>query len=293
MARSAPGADRTVAVLDLLANHPRDRFTLSEVARRCHLNKATAHALLSALVDHGVLLRHPQEKRYSLGPRLIDVGEAARRGYSVLDFLPATAQRLATQTGTPVRATRVMGSYLMVVASAGGGAGQDGALFPRLPLVPPVGALFMAWADAPTVEAWLARTTAGESARRAIDALPVIRRLRVAVTPASPAWARLSAPVPPAADPPRHDEQRRLLAEVGRLAPVLPEIDEGATYRVADIEAPVFGPGGEVEVALGLTGLGGRETTGAVLQKLVGQVRATASGLTAAICGHPPGGGES
>src|SRR5690606_29508551 len=201
MARSAPGADRTVAVLDLLASHPHDRFTLSEVARRCRLNKATAHALLSTLVRHGVLLRHPEEKRYSLGPRLVDVGEAARRGYSVLDFLPATVQRLATATRAPARAPRVMGSYLVAVACAGGEAGQDGALQPRLPLVPPVGALFMAWADAPTVEAWLARATAGESTRRAIDALPVIRRLRVAIMPASPEWVRLSAPVAPAADP--------------------------------------------------------------------------------------------
>ena len=48
-----------MAVLELLAGHPDERFTLSEVARRCDLNKATAHALLSALTDRGVLLRHP------------------------------------------------------------------------------------------------------------------------------------------------------------------------------------------------------------------------------------------
>src|SRR4029450_12633950 len=64
MARPAPGADRSVAVLELLANHPEERFTLSEGARRCDLNKATAHALLSALADHGVLLRHPAAQRY-------------------------------------------------------------------------------------------------------------------------------------------------------------------------------------------------------------------------------------
>ena len=84
MARPAPGADRSVAVLELLADHPDERFTLSEVARRCGLNKATAHALLSALTAHGILLRHPEEKRYSLGPRLIAIGDAAHRGYAEL-----------------------------------------------------------------------------------------------------------------------------------------------------------------------------------------------------------------
>src|SRR5690606_24860778 len=74
VARPAPGAERTVAVLELMAAHPDERFTLSEVARRCGLNKATAHALLSALTARGVLVRHPDEKRYSLGPRLVAIG---------------------------------------------------------------------------------------------------------------------------------------------------------------------------------------------------------------------------
>ena len=105
MARPAPGADRSVAVLELLADHPDERFTLSEVARRCGLNKATAHALLSALTAHGILLRHPDEKRYSLGPRLVAIGDAARRGYTAVDFAPPVLGRLAADTG--LSATRL------------------------------------------------------------------------------------------------------------------------------------------------------------------------------------------
>ena len=71
MARPAPGADRVVRVLDFLAAHPDDRFTLSELARRLELNKATAHALLVTLTDSGYLLRHPTDMTYSLGPALI------------------------------------------------------------------------------------------------------------------------------------------------------------------------------------------------------------------------------
>lgn len=288
MARPAPGANRSVAVLDLLAAHPDERFTLSEVARRCHLNKATAHALLAALAEHGILLRHPEEKRYSLGPRLVEIGEAARRGYSVIDFLPAALGQLAIETGAPARASRLVDTLLVVVATAAGGGGREGATHPRLPLVPPLGALFMAWADDPTAEAWLARAAASDSVGHGIAALPVIREMGVAITPATPAWEQLVAPVLPASGPPGPDEQRRLLAEVSRLRLVGPEIDEGGTYRVADVEAPVFGSAGEVEVALGVTGLGGREVTGAELQKLATQVRAAAAALTAAIRGRRP-----
>src|SRR5207244_378633 len=49
VARPAPGADRVVRVLDFLAAHPDEPFTLSELARRLELNKATAHALLVTL----------------------------------------------------------------------------------------------------------------------------------------------------------------------------------------------------------------------------------------------------
>src|SRR4029453_16925825 len=144
-----------VAVLELLANHPEERFTLSEVARRCDLNKATAHALLSALADHGVLLRHPAGSRYSRGPRLVAIGDAARRGYTALDFLPPLLERLATRTGYAARAWQRQDDHVAVVAQSPGRRVEGSGV--RLPLTPPVGALFMAWSDSATIEAWLAR----------------------------------------------------------------------------------------------------------------------------------------
>src|SRR5205807_5671765 len=55
--RPAPGAERVVAVLNFLTAHPDESFTLSELARRLDLNKATCHALLMTLTDAGYLLR--------------------------------------------------------------------------------------------------------------------------------------------------------------------------------------------------------------------------------------------
>lgn len=78
MARPSPGARRVAAVLEFLASCPDDRFTLSELARACQLNKATAHAMLVEMTASGLLRRHPEDKRYSLGPRLVHIGQAAR-----------------------------------------------------------------------------------------------------------------------------------------------------------------------------------------------------------------------
>ena len=46
MARPAPAIDLTVALVTFLAAHPGRSFTLSDLARRLDLNKATAHRML-------------------------------------------------------------------------------------------------------------------------------------------------------------------------------------------------------------------------------------------------------
>jgi DNA-binding IclR family transcriptional regulator len=222
MARPAPGADRSVAVLELLAAHPDERFTLSEVARRCSLNKATAHALLSALSARGVLLRHPEEKRYSLGPRLIAFGEAARHGYTAADFVPPVVEALASGTGQWARAWQVRGDQVVCVAQAGAPAIGGGPSV--LPLIPPVGAAVMAWSDAPTREAWLARAASAEVVAHAVDALPTIRRRGYAVTLASDEWRSLTGPI--------------------RALAAAPDLPAPATVPPASYAVPAPGPAG-------------------------------------------------
>ncbi|HEY7071880.1 MAG TPA: helix-turn-helix domain-containing protein [Acidimicrobiales bacterium] len=291
MARPAPGADRSVAVLDLLASHPDERFTLSEVARRCDLNKATAHALLSALADHGVLLRHPEEKRYSLGPRLVAIGDAARRGYTALDFLPPLLERLATRTGYAARAWQRQDDHVAVVAQAPVRRAEGGGV--RLPLTPPVGALFMAWSDSASIEAWLARAPAADAVRPALDALPALRRQGFAVTLASPEWRALSEarPTGVAPDPGNGeagDEVRRLLAAVARQRVLAGDIDPGASYMPAEVAAPVFSSAGLVDLDLAVTVPAGEDLTGARVLALGREVADIAAELTDAVRGHPP-----
>ncbi|HET6953841.1 MAG TPA: helix-turn-helix domain-containing protein [Acidimicrobiales bacterium] len=286
MARPAPGADRSVAVLDLMATHPDERFTLSEVARRCGLNKATAHALLSALSDHGILLRHPAEKRYSLGPRLVAIGEAARRGYSAVDFVQGVLDRLAADTGLPAQGWRIEGDSLVSTGQAGTARARNGAAL-RLPLSPPLGAVFMAWSDGPTTQAWLARAAAAEAVQPAVDALPAIRARGFGVTLASPEWSTLVLPrpsAPPAADA----SQRALLLAVARQALLPAALDGPAVYRPAEVAAPVFGSGGRVDLVVSVATPEGEGMTGSQLADLGRMVVAAADALTASVRGHRP-----
>jgi DNA-binding IclR family transcriptional regulator len=284
-----------VAVLELLASHPDERFTLSEVARRCSLNKATAHALLNTLTERGVLLRHPEEKRYSLGPRLIAIGDAARRGYTAVDFAPGVLDDLAATTGLTASAWRVDGDRMVCVALSG----ADHRERPRsplptgLPLVPPVGLVSMAWSDGPTVEAWLARAGAVESVGAAVEALPAIRRQGFAVMEASPEWNALTAPPgsPGRGLEPGPAVQRELLRAVAHQPLVVGELDDRRAYRPADISAPVFGADGtELTVSISYPDDGTVEAVdGADLRTVAARVVAAADDLTHAVRGHRPG----
>src|SRR4051794_4839834 len=105
MARPAPAAARTVAMLSFLSEHPDQSFGLSELARQLSLSKATAHALTATLADAGWLLRDPAEKTYRLGPALIAVGRAASAGFPALDFARGEMRALVDDLGVECLAT--------------------------------------------------------------------------------------------------------------------------------------------------------------------------------------------
>jgi DNA-binding IclR family transcriptional regulator len=163
MARPAPAVDRAVDVLDFLADNPRDTFSLSELARRLELNKASAHATLNALVDRGYLLRHPVRKDYRLGPRLIAVGEAAREQYPVVEFARDELRRLSEDVGTECVASAPIGDEMVIVDQAGPvrPIGLSVAVGHRFPLVPPMGTIFMAWSSPAEIDEWLRRVGPG------------------------------------------------------------------------------------------------------------------------------------
>ena len=159
MARPAPAVDRAVEILDFLADNPRDAFSLSELARRLDLNKASAHATLNALTDRGYLLRHPTRKDYRLGPRLIAVGEAAREQYPVVEFARDELRRLSEDLGTECVASAPIGDEMVIVDRAGPvrPIGLTVAVGYRFPLVPPMGTVFMAWSSPEEIDEWLRR----------------------------------------------------------------------------------------------------------------------------------------
>lgn len=115
MARRAPAVERSIAVLNFLAAHPGERFTLSEVARSLHLNKATLHALLSAMTESGYLVRDPAQKSYGLGPALIALGNSALGTYPAADYAVPEMQGLSDELGLDCVASAAIHDEIVIL----------------------------------------------------------------------------------------------------------------------------------------------------------------------------------
>jgi DNA-binding IclR family transcriptional regulator len=255
--RPALAATRAIHVIDLLAAHPTERFTLAEIVRRTEINPASAHAIVAALVRGGMLQRHPTQKTFCLGPALVASGIAA------LELLPALRdgqhelERLSDELQLEVVLTAPTDDEIVVVGRAARAAefGSVMHVGQKLPLRPPIGTVFLAWSEPSTITGWLARARpkltkdeAGEQ-RRALDA---VRSRGYSVGLESPAREGFGRVVATGGHAGAVDE---LLDDLAHTTYHLPMIEEGRIYNVSSIAAPVFDGSGKVVAAFTLSGM--------------------------------------
>jgi DNA-binding IclR family transcriptional regulator len=277
-----------MAVLDFLAAHPGESFTLSELARRLDLNKATAHALLNSLTTAGYLLRHPARMTYSLGPALIALGAAAQNQFEAADFARDEMRSLSDELGLECLATTAVGDDMLIVARAGApralGTVQPGQ---RLPLTPPLGSVFMAWARDDDVERWLSRAPA-EDAGQYRAGLEAVRRRGYAVGLEADPRATLGRALADLAhDAPARRMVEQILDELGHQEYILTSVDRQARYLVNHLVAPVFGPAADVVLALSLYGFTGA-MTGRQLETYGDRLLEATRNVTKSIHGKEP-----
>ena len=155
MARPALSATRAVAVLNFLAAHAAEVFTLSDLAARLGINLASTHAVLAVLTDAGYLARHPRRRTFTLGPAVVALGTAALERHAAIEHAAQEARRLSEELGLEVAVTAPAGDDIVFLARVGEHRPRDIGVQvgQRVPLVPPVGSVFVAWGDA---ESWLA-----------------------------------------------------------------------------------------------------------------------------------------
>ena len=283
MPRTTPGVERAVSVLNLLAAHSGEEFSLSEMARRLELSKATCHAVLASLAAAGFVLRHPGRSTYRLGPGLIALGRAAEESLGVVDVAREEMRALAARLHMECLATAVVGDEIVVLSRASADAPLSIAVRvgQRLPLVPPFGTVFLAWSAPEAIDSWLRRldSDAGdEDVARLRRAVAIVRR-RGYVAGLQPSSAD---------DATGAMERGDVLG--GTLATeddALVGLGTSVPFRINYLVAPVFAPDATVALALTLVGLPG-QLPATELPRYVRELTASARRVTEAIHGRVP-----
>jgi DNA-binding IclR family transcriptional regulator len=148
-----------IAILNFLADHPRKRFTATDIVRALKMSRATCHVLLSGLVKAEFLSR-TMDKTYVLGGALARVGEIAASSLSDLDVAGPEMRALADKFDLLCAAVYRDGDQ-SVVKERAISVSHIGWPMPlpetRYPLDPPLGSMFFAWENDSAVEKWLGR----------------------------------------------------------------------------------------------------------------------------------------
>ncbi|MCU0311083.1 MAG: helix-turn-helix domain-containing protein [Acidimicrobiales bacterium] len=297
MARPAPAAQRALQVLDLLVAHPGQPLTLTEIVRRTAMSLGSAHAVLATLETAGYVRRHPSTRTYGLGPALVAAGVVALDTSPGIRHAVQGAAALARSVGTEVVVSAATADEIIFLARAGAASahGPDLREGERLPLVPPLGAVFLAWADDAEVEAWLARDPGRtpERDRRHRANLELTRQRGYAVAAASDLQRALGDAASDLADVPRHHHLRSdvgdLLAALAAGPYALDALEADRTYDVGVVAAPVFDVDGHVVAALTATGFAPGRSAGEVVA-VAEAVRDGAALATRASRGRAPAG---
>lgn len=160
-AQYGSSVERTIAIVEFLAAHADETFSLSEVARRCGIPKPTAYKVLVTLQDKGWVSRSPLDLRYGLGPTLMVIGHAASEVRPEVNLARPIMEELAAEFRCECMFSTAVADDILILESTGSVELRLGSSFRRpaqTPLVAPFGACFIAWQSPDEWHDWYARS---------------------------------------------------------------------------------------------------------------------------------------
>lgn len=290
----SPAVVRAADVLRHLASDPTQRFTVSQLARHIGVPRATCDTLLLGLAAGG-FVRRDTARRYELGPACIVVGDAARAANPALTAAAQHAEVLAQeQQGVAAVSIRVSEeTRIACVFDYAAALALRVRAGEAIQLVPPFGAVYVAWDDEDRVNEWLRRadpplTQAELSYYR--TALEVIRRDGFSATHVPPRQASAIETLEHLTSDGRQAARRARDEAAGRLAHseyLVAQLDRADTVRIAQISAPVFEPDGAIGAAIMMLGPA-HDLTAADVRTLGDRVANAAIAATRDIRGTTP-----
>jgi DNA-binding IclR family transcriptional regulator len=255
---------RVLDVINFLASHPTETFTLAEIARQVGLSNGSAHRILTTMAEADFLSRNEKHKTYSLGIALVAAGEAAIAKHQGIEIARREVARLAVELNALLSVTAIANTDLLLVAKEGSPQSHKGLnrVGERQPMVPPVGLCHIAWSNEQTIHAYVEKASPymSESMRaHLLDAFPIIRRRGYSIAAFGPNIRKLReimiVPVGQIRDDAYWSSVFELTGQLSAGELQLLNLDDAATDGISYISAPVFSPQGNVAFELVINGM--------------------------------------
>ena len=289
---------RVIDVLNFLAAHPTEIFSLAEIARHLGLSNGSAHRILTTLANAHFLSRNEKRRTYSLGTAMVAIGQAAMEKHRGIDVARREIARLAVELNMQCSANTVVEDELLVLVKEG--TPQSGRGLTRVgerrPLVPPLGLCHVAWGGEAAIAAYVGKAAAHlpEPVRmHLLAAFPLIRRRGYAIAANGPtaSHSRETMFLPP--DRPRDSAYWSSVFKMfGRVTPnevQLFDLGDAGTDGFSYIAAPVFSPTGAVSLQLVISGIPSHLGAGEI-ERYAERLCATAAAITSETHGRRPQG---
>ena len=205
-------------------------------------------------------------------------------------------ETLARDLDVECFAGAVVGEDMVLVARAGDlePDAMHGYIGQRVPLEPPMGTAFVAWAPESAQQAWFERLgpdAAPETVSALRKTLDDVRRANYSVGRGQ-RWHSRAAQVLLQSPDEKRDETATAMHELIQNLP--PDYESPAVDAddVRTVSTPVFGRDGSVVLVLSVT-VGGRRARAIDLDATVARMRAAADAITAALTGELPASGPA
>lgn len=151
--------ERVIDVLNFLAAHPTETFTLAQLAKHLRLSNGSAHRVLTTMTRAQFLSRNEEHKTYSLGSALVAIGQAAVEKHRGIEVARRELSRLAVELNVQCSASAVVDGDLLVVVREGSPQSHLGLtrVGERRPFVPPWGICHVAWGSEEAIQTYFAK----------------------------------------------------------------------------------------------------------------------------------------
>ena len=271
---SAPVA-RAVSVLDFLAGHAEQAFTLTEIAKTLRLSSATCHNLLAALAEAGYVYC-TAGKTYVLGPALARVAQAALAPGLIMQVARPEMRLLADEFDVVCSAYQLVGDQIVIRerAAAVSHINWNAPQAPTIPVSAPLGREFVVGPER-EFEAWLDKADPPLDADYRQKLREAQRFLRERGFTFGVRKVELTNP----------DVARSLQYQIALTDYTIATIEPNALYQLAYVAAPVFSKPGKAALGLSLAGFAAPVSGGQIERMGLG-LRAACDRVGAFIAGR-------